>query len=37
MSGEPVDSHRDKPQVYYWLVEPLSADVRNSLDRLAEA
>ena len=37
MSGEPVNSDRGKPQVNYWLVEPLSADVRNSLDRLVEA
>jgi tRNA-splicing ligase RtcB len=37
MSAEPVDSNRGKPQVNFWLVEPLPADVRNSLDRLAEA
>jgi tRNA-splicing ligase RtcB len=37
MIEESIDSVRRKPQVHSWLVEPLPADVRISLERLAEA
>jgi tRNA-splicing ligase RtcB (3'-phosphate/5'-hydroxy nucleic acid ligase) len=37
MTEETTDAHGCKPQVNYWLAEPLPADVRTSLERLAEA